>query len=545
MLRVSLDPQEPPTGTEGSGGSAHATSVSELLGRGSIVLERLLDLDGDAGRILASGGSVQKEVAGPAGVPVTPEESWSADDYRAARPSIGELLHPFLLPESEPAALFPYQRVGYRWLLARDGAILADDMGLGKTPQAIVALQTLVIRGDVKQALVVCPKSLIATWEGELDKWAPGLTRIRVTPGSDRREEVWRLLRDRVHVLITNYEHLRHLPAALSESAVDLVIADEAHRLRRAQSLVSGAIRKLRPPRFWALTGTPIERDPTDLATLLSLVAPLRFAPGDGLEPAALRAHSRRFVLRRTKAQVLKDLPSAIETKEHLDLLPAQRRSYVRAQKGLSSIDGSQGVLATINRLRAICDYDADSRTSVKLDRIVELLDDIETTGEKVVVFSYLLEPLHELARRLRKRTGASTYGVIEGSQSASERERKIRSFKRADGFFALLASSRVVAEGLTLTEANHVVFVNEWWNPSANEQARDRVVRIGQDRLVHVHAFQCRGTIEDDLERILKEKSESASRVIDSLAEPDADISSAAVKWVLDELVMGSARSG
>ncbi len=519
------------------------TSVAAQRHRSGILLERLLDLDGDARRVLSLGGSVSKELPGTPRIPPNPEESWSADDYRDARPSVGELLRPLLLSEGEPQALFPYQRAGYRWLLAHNRGILADDMGLGKTLQAIAALRILVVRGEVRQALVVCPKSLIATWEDELRTWAPDLTHIRVTPGGDRRDEVWRLLRDRVHVIITNYEHLRRIPTALSDSPLDLLIADEAHRLRRAQSLISGSIRKLHATRLWALTGTPIERDPTDLATLLSIVAPQRFSPRDGTEPAALRAHGKRFILRRTKAQVLTDLPPAIESREPLDLLPAQRRSYVRVARGISDTKEPRGILATINLLRRICDYDAESHASAKLERIMELLEDIELSGEKAVVFSYLLEPLHELARRLKMRGHGDVYSLVEGEQSTTERARSIRSFKRATGFFVLLASSRIVSEGLTLTEANHVIFVNEWWNPSANRQARDRVVRIGQGRLVHIHTFQCRGTIEDELERILKEKSAATARVIDSLAEVNPDSINEDARTVIDNLSVGIAR--
>jgi conjugative relaxase-like TrwC/TraI family protein len=178
-------------------------------------------------------------------------------------------------------------------------------------------------------------------------------------------------------------------------------------------------------------------------------------------------------------------------------------------------------MLVLINELRTICDYDPATGVSCKADRIAEIIGNIAAAGEKAVVFSYLLKPLDLLEERL-KQTGILS-AQLQGSMSLAEREAEIRRFRGDSTVPALLASSRIGGEGLTLTEANHVIFVNEWWNPSANSQARDRVVRLGQRRGVRVYRFRCRDTIEETLDRILEKKTHTFTSIIDRLADTAA----------------------
>ena len=227
----------------------------------------------------------------------------------------------------------------------------------------------------------------------------------------------------------------------------------------------------------------------------------------------------RPYILRRTKDQVQKDLPPVLESKEVLELLPVQRRRYREALRN-SRFGGAAEILQLINELRTICDYDPVTGESAKIDRIIELLENIADADEKAVVFSYFLKPLNLLRSGLAAATASVGTLKLTGEMDNATREGQLERFKADSSSTALLASTRVGGEGLTLTEANHVIFINEWWNPSSNLQARDRVVRIGQTRTVQVYSFRCRGTIEETLDRILETKTESTRRIVGLLAD-------------------------
>jgi SNF2 family DNA or RNA helicase len=214
-----------------------------------------------------------------------------------------------------------------------------------------------------------------------------------------------------------------------------------------------------------------------------------------------------------------------VEDIEVLELTPQQRTAYRTAILEYPQSKAGAGFLPLFNKLRTICDIDPDSGASSKLDRIVEILTDIATAGEKAVVFSYILEPLRALQRRLTEEVPSIGYSLLIGEMTLDERALALQNFKTIEGCTALLASTRVASEGLTITEANHVIFINRWWNPSANIQARDRVVRIGQSRVVHVEMFACRGTVEERLEALLKQKSLTFDELIEALAKSPADV--------------------
>lgn len=498
--------------------SGDRNDYDDLLARGlRLATHVALDSDATLARRISEGQRVNIILRRPR--PRPPARPRNANEAVAIRPSIEELLAPVVFTVAPTSPLRPFQRFGVEWLAGRRVGILADDMGLGKTAQALVAVAKLIREGSIVGAVVVCPKSLVANWETESARWAPGLTVVRVAAGRRDADGIWRTIIGRAHIILTNYEHLRSAPEAFVSSSLELLIADEAHRLRRSQAKLVKVFRRIQAKRIWALTGTPIERHEEDLATLLSLLEPARFAPKSTAgEAGSLRSRAQPFLLRRLKKDVLAELPTIIDTTEVLELTTKQRDAYLAAcTEGAGR--GADNVLARITLMRSICDVDSRTGASSKLDRIVELLEAVRKAGEKAVIFSYLLPPLAHLAERLRRLRPSIRSVSLTGQMDPAERETALRSFKHDKKVVALLCSSRVGGEGLTLTEANHVVFVNEWWNPSANVQARDRVVRIGQNRIVHVHRFRCRNTIEDVLDQILERKADMFAGIVDALA--------------------------
>ena len=480
--------------------------------RSRTAIVRLCEIDVANIYALRLGRSVQKSIPrqhSPQGGP------YSATD----------LIIPLLLPLKIEDTLFPYQRQGVAWLLLHKRALLGDDMGLGKTAQALAAVRRLIRYGKIASVLVVAPRTLVANWKSEARRFAPELTVAIALPHSKDRKDQWSRLVQKAHVVLTSYEQLRDPEKVLIDHPPDLIIADEAHRLRKKDSLSTQGIRKIKPERFWALSGTPVEKDTEDLAVLLSLIDPYRFAPDDkNLSPITLRACLRPYLLRRHKDSVLSELPEVIQHDEVLDLTSEQEEAYSTVIRDFAKQGSQIGILPLFNELRSICDLHSESGSSSKLDRICDLLSDIRANSEKAVVFSYQLEPLSQLGDRLKMLCKPIRFEMLMGNMSLQERIEAINSFKTDSQCHVLLASSRVASEGITLTEANHVIFINRWWNPSSNAQARDRGVRIGQTRLVNVRTFTCRGTVEERLEQLLSEKSMTFEQLIESLSESPND---------------------
>ena len=482
------------------------------------VASRILQADALAERLLRSGHHVTVRIPARSpgrGSPLAIASRASEIIQTGKTP--GLLIRPLLLPSPDLSSLYPFQRQGVAWLIAEPARLLADEMGLGKTVQAISAVRTLVQHGTIQRALVVVPKSLVINWATEFSKWAPELL---VIAGNPRRQEAagfWQIAQGCAHILVTSYEQLRG--GALSGLSGEklLVIADEAHRLRNDDSLLSNAMRMIRRDRFWAMTGTPVERDLRDLATLMTIIAPQRFRVADSLDPS-LAVRSKQYVLRRTKAEVLPELPRLNYRKETVELTPEQQTHYRHLLRSRRTKSGD--ALSLFTQLRKACDFEPIHHQSSKATRITELLGEIRDLGEKAIVFSYLRDPLRILEVAIGGHVG---YASLDGQMSHEQRSQSIERFKSDKSVTVLLASMRVASEGLTLTEANHVLFFNEWWNPSTNQQARDRVNRIGQTRPVFVYTFTTIGTVEDRLAQLLEQKKDLYAEVVGALSDQQA----------------------
>ena len=407
--------------------------------------------------------------------------------------------------------LLPFQVYGVDWLSSLDRAMLADDMGLGKTFQALAGISKMILEGEVTRILIICPRSLVFTWYAEIKKWTPYLSATAVIPSGNAAESVWKSRTGKSQIIITSYEQLRTNSNYMIEQA-QLVVCDEAHKLRNRSSNLSQSFRNLSPQKVWFLTGTPVERDSEDFATLFSLLLPKIFTPSDhklGID--ILKSRAKPYLLRRRKSEVLKELPPMLERQEFLELSTEQARSY---REMLS--DSETSTLVKFGKLRHICDLDPVTGNSTKLDRIQELLEEISNLGEKAVVFSYWRKPLTALSEILEKKSPGSTQ-LLTSEMDLVQRDLAIHNFKNRN--VTLLASAKIASEGLTLVEANHAIFINRWWNPSSNEQARDRIRRLGQQRTTYMYSFTTIDTIEEKLDEILNRKEITNEDLVNAMS--------------------------
>ena len=409
-----------------------------------------------------------------------------------------------------------YQAIGVKWLQERRVGVLADDMGLGKTLQAIAAMEGLHRSGEIKNTLIVCPKSLIGVWEAEISLWAPRLCTIGLHSSIPVKE--WQILSIQCQVAITNYEAIRrNYP---EPGSFDLVIFDELHKLKNPNSLNYKAAYCLKPRFVWGLSGTPIENEARDLSSILHLLDRKKVSISDSkLSTASLRSLASQYILRRDRRVISGELPKVIENTELIPLTFEQRNAYNKILRE-NTIASMGEWIAKFNRLRDICDLDPSTRKSSKVDRASVIVDAINKLSEKVVVFSWRIEPLRLLHQRLIKLYGSACVEIITGQTKSTIRSNFVESFQSKNYPFVLLCSTRATAEGLTLTAANHVIFLNEWWNPSVNSQARDRVNRIGQTRTVYVYRLRSQDTIESRLDEILKTKAGLFDKIVNQITK-------------------------
>jgi SNF2 family DNA or RNA helicase len=429
-----------------------------------------------------------------------------------------QLPAPLLLARDGPLAwpepLLPYQLAGVRELLWRDALLLADDMGLGKTVQAVAALRILAIQRRVESALLVVPAGLIAQWRAELHRWAPELRLSTVAgPAADRSWQ-WRTP---AHVYLTSYETLRADFSANPHSPVarpwDLVVLDEAQRIKNAASEVSRACKRLRRRRQWALTGTPLENSLDDVVSILDFVSP----PGQRRArapdaPTGLREILRRVQLRRRKADVLRDLPPKLETRVALPLVLPQRVSYDRAeQQGILELraQGEQAqvesVLELIVRLKQICNFCPTTGASSKLDDLRERVATLAAQGHKALVFTQFANVQYG-ARAIAARLGVPALAYT-GDLSPAAREAVLHRFRTDPTQKVLVLSLRAGGQGLNLQEASYVFHFDRWWNPAVEDQAEARSHRLGQSAPVNVYTYVCSHTIEERIDGLLHAK--------------------------------------
>jgi SNF2 family DNA or RNA helicase len=417
---------------------------------------------------------------------------------------------------------YPYQLEGIAFLMPRHAALLADEMGLGKTMQTILALRLLFQAGLVRRALLVCPKPLVNNWCRELRMWADDLPFEVIGGDSCSRRTAW--LVSNASLKLVNYELLTRDAALLAEDSVafDVVVLDEAQRIKNRSSKTAEVVRSIRRERSWAMTGTPIENRTEDLVNLFAFIDADRIPPDT--PPKRLPQLTADCILRRTKEEVLTDLPAKTIRDTFLELSTAQREAYELAEKegvvrlnALGDTITVQHVFELIMRLKQICNFDPLTGQSTKLEQLQADLTEVADSGRKAIVFSQWVEPLEVLARALGE-LGPLRY---HGRVPAAERQAVLERFRVDASKHVLLMSYGTGSVGLNLQFANYVFLFDRWWNPAVEDQAIHRAHRIGQRNPVFVTRFITQGTIEERIAEVLEKKRQLFSELIEQNGPP------------------------
>jgi hypothetical protein len=456
------------------------------------------------------------------------------------------------LPAGVTAQLRPYQLEGFHFLAYlstnRFGGILADDMGLGKTLQTLAwllwlreqhaGLQTAPDTARAAAAppsLVVCPKSVMDNWHAEAAHFTPGL-RVQLWRASELVTMPDRLNEADLHVL--NYSQLRLVGERLTQIRWQAVILDEGQYIKNPNSQTARMARALRSEHRLVLTGTPIENRLLDLWSLMGFAMPgvlgqrAQFArqydtKGDPFGRRRLSARVRPFLLRRTKAQVAKDLPDRTEEDLFCEIEGEQKALYraelKRAQQVLLAIKTQKELagqqfhfLVSMLRLRQICCHPClvqpkSKAPSAKTEALLEQLEPLMDEGQKVLVFSQFVEMLDLLRPALEERQWPLFY--LAGQ--TENRGQLVQEFQSAEGPAIFLISLKAGGFGLNLTAASYVVLFDPWWNPAVENQAIDRTHRIGQVNKVIAYRLLIKDSIEEKIRLLQKQKNTLAEDVL------------------------------
>ena len=428
-----------------------------------------------------------------------------------------------------------YQKDGLAWLwfLAEYGfgGCLADDMGLGKTIQVLAFLEGLRARnGGARPSLVVVPRSLVHNWLEEAARFVPDL-RVRDYASGKRTKTAF----ENVDVVLTTYGVLRRDIASLKDVQFGTVVLDEAQNIKNEKSQAAKASRLLRAERRLALSGTPVENHPGELWSLFEFLNPgmlgrlVRLRESSTESETALLARAvRPFVLRRTKEQVLQELPQKNEQTILCPLEGRQRKLYdeIRRhyQRSLSARIEDAGlarskmwVIEALLRLRqAACHPELLERSggedgSAKLDALLPRLEEVVSEGHKALVFSQFTTFL-AIVRRLLDERGIS-YEYLDGK--TRDRKQRVDRFQTEPDCGLFLVSLKAGGLGLNLTAADYVFILDPWWNPAVEAQAIDRAHRIGQSRPVFAYRLIAEDTVEEKILELQRQKRDLADAIL------------------------------
>lgn len=443
-------------------------------------------------------------------------------------------------PAGLAASLRDYQVEGFRWLSRLShwgiGGILADDMGLGKTVQTLALLMTRVETGPT---LVIAPTSLGFNWQRECERFTPSLRPILFRE-SDRPD-----LKNQVtdgDLVICSYGLALREAELLKEIEWGTLVLDEAQNVKNSASKTAAAVRGISAKWKLALTGTPMENHLGELWSIFHTIAPgvlgsweqfrRRFAGPIEKERNPERRDGLSkvispFVLRRSKSEVLKDLPARTETNLLVDLTPEERQRYDRMRLAtVTELDalGEQlsqdqrfRVLQMLTRLRQLACHvrlvdESWEGSSSKLQILMERLEQLKERGSRPLVFSQFTSHLALISKACDE--AGISYQYLDGQTTPAQRQQRVEAFQNGEGD-AFLISLKAGGTGLNLTAADYVIHMDPWWNPAVEDQATDRTHRIGQTKPVMVYRIIARGTIEEQILALHEEKRDLVDGVL------------------------------
>lgn len=446
------------------------------------------------------------------------------------------------IPSDLHAELRSYQKFGYRWLCTLDrlgfGGILADDMGLGKTLQMITFLLAKKQQGSLS-SLVVCPASLVYNWESEINRFAPDLTVIPIVGQAEERKE---LLCQEADIYLTSYDLLKRDILEYQDRTFDYCVIDEAQNIKNHTTQAARAVKGIKARVRFALTGTPIENTLSELWSIFDFLMPGILnsyktfkdeyelpiaATSDETVSRRLQKMIRPFILRRLKKDVLKELPDKLEKVVYSKMEKTQRELYeATAKKTAQSLaqktaeefkHGKIQILAELTRLRQICCdpslvYENYQGESAKLETCLSLIGGAVSSGNKVLVFSQFTSMLAIIEQRLVEENIG--YYCLTGSTSKEKRRELVDAFQ-TDSTPVFLISLKAGGTGLNLTAANIVIHFDPWWNMAAQNQATDRVHRIGQEQIVTVYRLITKNTLEEKILKLQEKKASLSDQII------------------------------
>ena len=446
----------------------------------------------------------------------------------------------YSVPVELNAKLRKYQKTGYRFLSVLSdfnfGGILADDMGLGKTLQVITLLEA-----RKKQALIVCPSSLVYNWESEINRFAPDLSVLTIIGDKERRKN---LLDDseEYHILLTSYDLLKRDIGEFENKEFDYIIIDEAQYIKNPATQVSIAVKRLKGQHKFALTGTPIENRLSDLYSIFDFIMPGYLSDYKTFrdkyeEPIVLNNDEEvlnrfkkvvsPFILRREKSDVLKDLPAKIENVVYVNMTEEQQKLYNARVNALKTELANKNdkefredklkILAELTRLRQICCnpdicYENYHGGSGKMDTCIELIKNAIEGGHRILVFSQFVQMLLRISGELEK-CGINVL-MLSGKNTKEERRKMVEEFQE-EKVPVFLISLKAGGTGLNLTAADIVIHFDPWWNGAVQNQATDRAHRIGQIRTLTVMKLVAKGTIEQKIMDLQERKLKLADNVV------------------------------
>jgi len=477
---------------------------------------------------------------------------------------IKKLLHPDLIASVKPdkgfrAELRKYQQAGLNWLYflhsLQFGACLADDMGLGKTVQALAFLN--ILKSDQKNlnkpnqaSLLIIPASLISNWANEIGRFSPEIKFLVAHPGANSGKNGLSKDKNRLNefdLVITTYA-LAQKYEWIKSHAWNYIILDEAQAIKNPGTKQAKAIKSLTSRNRIIMTGTPIENRLSDLWSLFDFLNPgllgnvkefKQFSKNlshDSSGYSRLRRVISPYILRRLKTDrsVISDLPEKIEMKTYAPLSKKQVILYKKLvgniKETIAATEGIQRkgiILSSLMKFKQLCNHPDqylgtggfEEKESGKFLRLREICETIYEKREKVLVFTQfreMTEPLHDFLKTIFKRKGL----ILHGGVAVGKRKKIIEQFQDQSYAPFMVLSLRAGGVGLNLTEANHVIHFDRWWNPAVENQATDRVFRIGQKKNVIVHKFLTRGTVEERIDMMLEEKSKLSQDVIASTGD-------------------------